>query len=65
LFNQNWYQFKGLPFALSRWFFIFTFKGNMLFKLQKTVSVAEAKICGLSISIGRLLQITDSGKPIS
>jgi hypothetical protein len=50
---------------LNSWYFIFTFKGNLLFKLQKTVSVAEAKICGLSISMGGLLQITDNGKPIS
>jgi hypothetical protein len=32
---------------------------------KKTVSAAKANICGLSNSMGRSLQITDSGKPTS
>jgi hypothetical protein len=47
---------------LNRWYFTFQFKGNLLFKLQKLVSAALAKICGLSILVGRPLQITDSRK---
>jgi hypothetical protein len=45
--------------ALNCWYLIFTFKGNLLLKSQKTVSAAYAKICGSSISMGCLLQITD------
>jgi hypothetical protein len=26
---------RGLPFALNTWYFIFKFKGNLLFKLKK------------------------------
>jgi hypothetical protein len=26
---------KGLPFTLNRWYFFFTFKRNLLLKLQK------------------------------
>jgi hypothetical protein len=37
---------------------------NWLFKLQKPVSAAEAKIFGLSNSMGHPLQRTDSGKLI-
>jgi hypothetical protein len=43
----------------------FKFKGNLLLKLQKKpVSAAEAKKCGIFISMGLLLQRTDGGKPI-
>jgi hypothetical protein len=43
--------------------FFFYFRGNSPGK--KPVSEAYAKILGLSKSMGRPLQITDSGKPIS
>jgi hypothetical protein len=40
------------------------FQGACSLNSKKTVSAAKAKICGLSNSMGRPLQITDSGKPI-
>jgi hypothetical protein len=54
---------RGLPFALNTWYFIFKFKGNLLFKLKKNGFSGISKICGLSISMGRCLQITDNWKP--
>jgi hypothetical protein len=33
--------------------------------INQKVSAAKAKICGLSTSMGRPLQITDSSKPTS
>jgi hypothetical protein len=30
------YQSRGLPFALNRLYYIFQFKGNLLFKPQKS-----------------------------
>ncbi len=44
--------------------YIFLFKEKLLCKLQKMVSAALPKICGLSNSMGCQLQITVSGKPI-
>ncbi len=41
------------------------FKGTCSLNLKKSVEAAEAKICGLSKSMGRPLEITDNGKPIS
>ncbi len=41
-----------------------TFKGTCSLNSKKPVSAAKAIICGLSNSMGRPLQITDSGKPI-
>jgi hypothetical protein len=40
------------------------FKGTCSLNSKKPVSAAKAKVCGLSNSMGRRLQITDSGKPI-
>ncbi len=40
-------------------------KGTCSLNSKKPVSAAKAKICGLSNSMGRPLQITDSGKPTS
>jgi hypothetical protein len=41
------------------------FKELSLNLQKKTISAAEVKICGLLMSIGRLLQRTDSGNPIN
>jgi hypothetical protein len=41
------------------------FNGTCSLNSKKPVSAVKAKICGLSNSMGRPLQITDSGKPIS
>jgi hypothetical protein len=46
--------------------FYFKFKANLLFKLQKNhFQQLKPKKSGLSTSMGHLLQITDSGKPIN
>jgi hypothetical protein len=55
---------KRLPFALTDISFL-NFKGTCSLNSEKLVSVAKAKICGLPNSMGRPLQITDSGKPTS
>jgi hypothetical protein len=44
---------------------IFLFEGNLFFKCKKPVSAANAKISGLSNSMGRPLQITDGDEPTS
>ncbi len=52
---------------LSHWtadIYFLNFKGTCSLNSKKPVSVAKAKICGLSNSMGRPQQITDSGKPI-
>jgi hypothetical protein len=59
------YQSRVLSFALNCWCFIYKFNGNLLFKFQKTSFSIKDKICDLSISLGPLLQIIDSGKPTS
>ncbi len=53
---------------LSHWtadIYFLNFKGTCFLNSKKPDSVAKAKICGLSNSIGRPLQITDSGEPTS
>jgi hypothetical protein len=40
-------------------------KGTCSLNSKKLVLAAKAQICGLSNSMGRLLEITDSGKPTS
>jgi hypothetical protein len=52
-------------FRIELLIFYFYFKGTCSFNSKKPVSAAKAKICGLSNSMGRPLQITDSGKPTS
>ncbi len=52
---------------LSHWtadISILNFMGTCSQNSKKPVSAAKAKICGLSNSMGRPLQITDGGKPI-
>ncbi len=46
-------------------FLFFNIKGTCSLNSKKPVSGAKAKICGLSNSMGRPQQITDSGKPTS
>jgi hypothetical protein len=45
--------------------YFLNFKGTCSLNSKKPVSAAKAKICGLSNSMGHLLQITDGGKPTS
>ncbi len=53
---------------LSHWtadILFFNLKRTFSLNRKKPVLAAKAKICGLSNSMGRPLQITDSGKPTS
>jgi hypothetical protein len=53
-------------FSLNRWYFIFKFKGNFASKIAKRqFQWPKPKICGVFISKGRPLQVTDSGNPVS
>ncbi len=52
-------------FRIEPLIFFFNLKGTCSLNSKKLVSAAKAKICGLSNSMGRPLQITDSGKPTS
>jgi hypothetical protein len=50
--GQKWYQSIFLHLTWTADILLFKFKSNLLFKFQKLVSVAETKICTLSIYMG-------------